>query len=239
MPLVSEEIWRGLTGGRSVHLTDWPTPEELPADDALVAAMDTIRDAASTVLGLRTAAGLRVRLPLSTLTVAVEEPARLEPLVALLADEVNVKRVELVTIEAAAAAGIGVRQELSVNARAAGPRLGKGVQSVIKASKSGDWSVESGTVICGGVPLEDGEYELATVVEGSESGALVAQLPGGGFVLLDAIVTPELEAEGWARDAIRQVADARRDADLDVSDRIVLTLVAAPDRAGRSRPTAS
>ena len=45
-------------------------------------------------------------------------------------------------------------------------------------------------------------------------------------------MTPELEAEGWARDAIRQVADARRDADLDVSDRIVLTLVAAPDRAG-------
>ena len=60
--------------------------------------MDSIRDAASTLLGLRTAAGLRVRLPLSTLTVAVEAPARLEPLVALLADEVNVKRVELVTV---------------------------------------------------------------------------------------------------------------------------------------------
>ena len=231
MPLVSEAIWRGLTGGRSVHLTDWPTPDELPADDDLVTAMDTVRAAASSVLGLRTAARLRVRLPLPTLFVAVENPDRLEPLVDLLADEVNVKRVALSSIEAAAEAGVRVREELTVNARAAGPRLGKRVQGVIKASRRGDWSHEPDGVTCGGVPLVDGEYELATVVDGSDDGSLIARLPGGGFVRLDATVTPALEAEGWARDAIRQVADARREADLDVSDRIALTLTAASARA--------
>ncbi|WP_108667806.1 isoleucine--tRNA ligase [Euzebya rosea] len=232
LPLVAEEVWRGLTGERSVHLTDWPTPDELPADHDLVAGMDGIRAAASAVLALRTAAGLRVRLPLSSLTVAVEDPAALEPYVGLLADEVNVKDVRLVSIAEAEAAGVGVSQQLTVNARAAGPRLGKDVQGVIKASKTGDWSVDGDTVVCGGVALEPAEFELATVVEGSGDHSVVGQIPSGGFVLLDTTVTPELEAEGWARDVIRRVADARRDADLHVSDRIVLTLVVPPGRTG-------
>ncbi|CAN5272929.1 isoleucine--tRNA ligase [soil metagenome] len=224
LPLVSEEIWRGLTGGRSVHLTRWPTPAELPADHDLVAGMDAIRSVASTVLSLRTTAGLRVRLPLASVTVAVEDPGALQPFTSLLADEVNVKSVTLVSIADAAASGIGVSQRLTVNARAAGPRLGRDVQTVIRASKDGDWSVDGDTVICGGVPLGEGEFDLTTVVEGNADGGAVAPLPGGGFVSLDTNVTPELEAEGWARDVVRKVADARRDADLHVSDRIILTL---------------
>src|SRR5690606_8482806 len=68
-PLVTEEIWQGLTGGRSVHLTDWPDAEQFPADDALVAAMDGVREIASAGLALRKAKNLRVRLPLASLTV--------------------------------------------------------------------------------------------------------------------------------------------------------------------------
>jgi len=49
-------------------------------------------------------------------------------------------------------------------------------------------------------------------------------LPGGGFVLLDSAVSPELAAEGLARDLIRAVQQARKDADLNVSDRIKLTV---------------
>ena len=85
-------------------------------------------------------------------------------------------------------------------------------------------------LLCGGVALEKTEYQLSTEVEGSKDGSVVAQLPGGGFVVLDTNVTDELEAEGWARDAVRQIADARRDADLDVSDRINLTLTATQAR---------
>ncbi len=74
LPLTTEEVWRGLTGGRSVHLTDWPLMEgadELPADDALVSAMDQVRDICSATSALRKAGNLRNRLPLSTLTVVV------------------------------------------------------------------------------------------------------------------------------------------------------------------------
>src|SRR5690606_33927510 len=67
-PLVTEEIWRGLTGGRSVHLVDWPDAAELPADPELVAAMDAVREVCSGALSVRKGSGLRVRLPLPKLT---------------------------------------------------------------------------------------------------------------------------------------------------------------------------
>ena len=70
LPLVSEEIYRGLTGEPSVHLCDWPDPEELPADPPLVAAMDRVRDVCSTGLRVREDEGIRVRQPLPSLTMA-------------------------------------------------------------------------------------------------------------------------------------------------------------------------
>jgi isoleucyl-tRNA synthetase len=226
LPLVTEEIWRGLTGGRSVHLTDWPTPDELPADDALVTAMDAAREVASATLGLRKAAGLRVRLPLPGLTVVTEDPEALRPFVSVVADEVNVKQVRLVALADAQGSDVGVSQQLTVNARAAGPRLGRGVQDVIRASKSGDWQVEAdGSVVCGGVRLVEGEYTLATVVADEGAGhRAVAALAGGGFVVLDTEAGPELVLEGLARDLVRMVQQVRRDAGLAVGDRIRLTV---------------
>jgi isoleucyl-tRNA synthetase len=231
LPLATEEVWRGLTGGRSVHLADWPGDDELPHDAALVAAMDEVRAVASAALGLRKAAGLRVRLPLRRLTVVVSDPATLGPFARVLEDEVNVREVALLSVGEADRTGVRVTQRLTVNARAAGPRLGRQVQDVIRAAKAGEWSTGPDGVVCGGVVLDDGEYTLETVVEGSGEGSAVATVPGG-FVVLDTTVTPELEAEGWVRDVVRQVQDARREAGLHVSDRIELTLGVPPERVG-------
>ncbi len=226
LPLVAEEVWRGLTGERSVHLADWPDPADLPADDALVAAMDAVRDVCSTGAGLRKAAGLRNRLPLAGLTV-VADGVDLAPFATLIADELNLKAVTVVPIGAPEAVAYAVEQRLTVNARAAGPRLGKDVQQAIRGAKSGDWSVVDGAVTAGGLRLEEGEFTLDTVAGSTDSGSAVAMLPRGGFVVLDTTVTPELEAEGVARDLVRSVQQARREADLAVSDRIALT-VAGP-----------
>jgi isoleucyl-tRNA synthetase len=232
LPLVGEEIWRGLTGGRSVHLTDWPLADELPADDALVAAMDTVREVASVALSLRKAASIRVRQPLQQLTVVLPEPEAVERLVDLLRDELNVHDVRLLSVERAHEVGVEVEQRLQVNARAAGPRLGRSVQQVIGAARAGEWSVdETGSLVCGGVGLEAGEFELTTVVRGAGEHDAVAPLGAGGFVMLDTTVTDALESEGWARDVVRQVQDARREAGLHVSDRIALRLTVAADRA--------
>ena len=226
LPLVSEEIWRGLTGERSVHLTDWPSADELPADDELVARMDQARVICSVASSLRKSEKLRVRLPLRDLTVVVPDAAALQDFAAIIADEVNVRQVSLLDLDAAGDSDFGVTQKLTVNARAAGPRLGREVQTAIKGSKSGDWSVaDDGTVTSGGLELVEGEYSLETVVQGGgQASRATAVLPGGGFLVLDTEVTPELAAEGLARDVIRAVQQARREAGLDVSDRISLTI---------------
>ncbi len=228
LPLTTEEIWRGLTGGRSVHLTDWPAADDLPADDALVAAMDVVRDACSAGSALRKAASLRNRLPLSELTVVVADAASLAGFESIIAEELNLKAVRLLDSAEPQAASYGISQKLTVNARAAGPRLGKEVQSAIRGSKSGDWEVaEDGTVTAGGLVLAEGEFTLETVAGGT-GGTVTGMLPRGGFVVLNTAVTPELAAEGLARDLIRQVQQARRDGGLDVSDRISLS-IAGPD----------
>src|SRR3546814_814316 len=224
LPLTLEEMWRGLTGGRSVHLTDWPSVEDLPADDDLVASMDVVRDVCSSTSALRKSASLRNRLPLSMLTVVVDGAESLAGFSSIVANEVNVKSVRLLDIAEPEAASYGVSQKLTVNARAAGPRLGKEVQVAIKGSKSGDWSVaEDGTVTSGGLALVEGEYALETVAASGDQTA-TGMLPRGGFVVLDTVVTAELAAEGLARDLVRAVQQARRDAGLDVSDRIALRI---------------
>jgi isoleucyl-tRNA synthetase len=220
-PLTAEEIWRGLTGERSVHLTDWPAADAFPADHELVASMDAIRDAASAALSLRKARGLRVRLPLGRLTVATAAAGRLAAFKDLLADEVNVKDVVLTDDVAAYS-----KQVLTVVPRVLGPRVGKRVQQVIKAVKAGDWELVDGAPVAAGVALAEGEYELKLVASDVENSQ---PLPGGaGVVVLDTVVTPELAAEGLARDVIRVVQQARRDAGLDVSDRIMLMVAASP-----------
>ena len=232
LPFTTEQVWRGLTGGRSVHLTDWPDATDLPADAWLVDAMDRARAVCSTTLSVRKASQLRVRLPLATLTVVVDDAAALGDFTTLIADEVNVREVELVDLADASEADFGIHQKLTVNARAAGPRLGKDVQRAIKGSKSGDWSVSAdGTVTSGGLALQKGEFTLESVVtDQAQEHQVPAMLPGGGFIVLDTEVTDELRAEGLARDIIRAVQQARRAAGLDVSDRIRLG-VAGDDEA--------
>ncbi|HWJ52978.1 MAG TPA: DUF5915 domain-containing protein, partial [Propionibacteriaceae bacterium] len=170
------------------------------------------------------AANLRNRLPLSELTVVVADAAALAGFEGIIADELNLKSVRLLDAEHPESASYGVSEKLTVNARVAGPRLGKDVQLAIKGSKSGDWSVAAdGRVTSGGLVLEDGEYSLETVAAGSDDSA-TAMLPRGGFVILDTAVTPELAAEGLARDVVRAVQQARREAGLAVSDRITLAV---------------
>jgi isoleucyl-tRNA synthetase len=234
LPMITEEIWRGLTGGRSVHLESWPDSSKLPHDAALVEAMDQVRTVSSVASSLRKAANLRVRLPLAKLTVVTKNVAGLNQFAEIIAEELNVKNVELVEMSLDSTTEFGVIKRLTVNSRAAGPRIGKNVQAVIQAAKSGDWSEVDGTVIVGGIALIEGEYEIDLVADTStntdgEATDHIGILPTGGFLILDGKVTAELAAEGLARDVIRAVQSARKDADFDVSDRIKLTLKAADD----------
>jgi len=223
LPMISDEISQGLNGtADSVHLADWPTSAGLPRDASLVASMDMVRDVCSSALSVRKAHSRRVRLPLQTLTVASESSQGLADFLDIVRDEVNVREVVLTTDVAAVAS-----HELQVVPAVVGPRLGKNTQQVIAAVKKGEWQQRGDVIVVAGEELQPGEYALKLVTtEGTASAPLPA---GAGVVVLDTNVTPELEAEGLARDVVRAVQQARRSADLNVSDRIVLTLSADDD----------
>ena len=233
LPLVSEEIYRGLTGARSVHLTDWPDAVMIPADPKLVEAMDEVRGVCSVALSLRKANGRRVRLPLQSLTVASPLAEGLRQFEGIMCDEVNVRTVVLTSdVESLA------NRELHVVPAAIGPRLGKDTQKVIAAVKRGEWERVGDRIAVGEVTLEPHEFELRLTASTDGDGYVVsAALPSSrGIALLDIALTDELIAEGVARDIVRLVQQARRDAGLAVSDRIVLRLGVPGEVAAQIRP---
>ena len=89
-------------------------------------------------------------------------------------------------------------------------------------------------MIAGGIELHEGEFERKLV---SRDAGAAAELPGGsGIVVLDTAVTPELAAEGLARDLVRAIQQARREIGLSVSDRIALT-IDGPDQVAAAART--
>ena len=222
LPMIMEEIYGGLTGGDSVHLQGWPTPDELPEDHELVSRMDQIREAASMALRLREDAGLRVRLPLSSATIAGKHASDLSEVAQLLAEEINVHDI-ILTEDIGELANLSLRP----NGNILGPRLGGDVQKVFGAAKKGEWAlIADGRVEVAGHTLNPGEYELA--LEPHDPISTASLRSNEAVVVLDMEVTPELEAEGAARDLIRTIQQARKDADLQVTDRIEVEINWSP-----------
>nr|WP_120492253.1 isoleucine--tRNA ligase [Corynebacterium lactis] len=223
LPMATEVIWKSLTGGRSVHLESWPDVTALPSDDELVESMDIVRNVCSATSRIRKANHLRNRLPLKKLTVAFPDAGRLGDFADIISSEVNVDNVEFTDDVDA----VG-RFEVSVNARVAGPRLGKDVQKVIKAVKSGNYEVVDGVVVADGIALQDGEYSRNLVALSPDS---TAEVDGSeGLVVLDTELDEDLESRGWAADRIRGLQDARKNAGLEVTDRISVKLQVPAER---------
>ena len=223
LPMVMDEIYGGLTDGASVHLAPWPRVEELPEDSGLVQRMDQIREAASTALRLREDAGLRVRLPLTSVTVAGKHASELSEVSDLLAEEINVHSV-ILTDEI----GDSATMTLKPNGNLLGPRLGADVQNVFVAAKEGNWSsVGDNRVDIAGHILESHEYDMA--LEPADSTTTASLKSNDAVVILDTKVTPELEAEGSARDLIRTIQQARKEADLEVTERITVEVIWSPN----------
>ena len=222
LPMTAEEIYSGITASPSVHLADWPDASSLPSNPNLVKAMDLVRDVVSTTLRVREDASLRVRLPLSSITIAGEDLSELEKYLDIIKDEVNVKAVIFSDDIANHAQFI-----LKPDGKILGPRLGKSVQDVFKAAKSGNWEwISDEKVQVGTHVLEKNEFSIHLEAnEGITAGALTSS---NGVVILDTNVTEKLINEGRARDTVRAIQEARKNQNLVVTDRIQV-VVDAPE----------
>ncbi len=218
VPLLSERIYMDLTGETSVHLSRWPSSDELPYDPQLNEAMDRVRDICSTAHGIRKSKGIRARLPLASLTVAVKNVSDIEPYTEIIADELNVKQVVLTDDYGSLA-----NSRLTTVPSVLGPRLGSQTQRIIKAGKEGNWQLGAdGSVYVDGIKLEEGEYSLDLVPLDEENGRALPNREG--IVILDTDITEDLFREGTARDIVRLIQQARRSAGLEITDRIDLQL---------------
>jgi isoleucyl-tRNA synthetase len=237
-PFITEEMWRNLAASRdgavpSVHLSDYPIADDRLVDPELDAAMEGARQIVSMGRTIRTETKVRVRQPL--LEAVVHYPGDQEalvPLLGLVAEELNVKRVGF----AESAERFG-RWRAKPNFKTLGPRLGRRVKDLATALADDDGAFasrlahgETVTVAvpgAGDVTLGPGDVDL---VQDTVEGWGVAS-DGRLTVALELELTPELRLEGTAREVVRLVQDARKAAGLDVSDRIVLGLRVAGEVA--------
>ena len=223
LPMLTEEIYRTLTGEESVHLTSYPKAEEFKAEVELADAMDTVRAICSTGLSLRESHNLRTRLPLNSVTIAGHGLEKVAAYTALIQDELNVKKIIFAEDIASFAS-----YQLALNARAIGPRLGEKMKTLLAAAKEGKWDFsKDGGVIVEGETLLASEYTLKLV---SKPGISANALPDrSGVVVLDTTVTKDLEDEGLARDFVRAVQQARKEKGFHVSDHITVSVSSPAD----------
>jgi isoleucyl-tRNA synthetase len=223
MPFLADELWQNLVRGvcpqapPSVHLAGYPGPDPALADGELVASMTSARTVVTLGHGARNDAGIKLRQPLAAATVVTADHRRRDHLTAhadLVAAELGVKQLHL-----ADSAEEFAQVEVMPNLRVLGPKYGRDLGMIRGLLREGEFAVRDGHVAVGHWTLEPGEFELRT--RAREGYAVV---DGDGFaVALDTEITPELRVEGAARDVIRHVQELRKQAGLEVADRIALT----------------
>ncbi len=226
-PFITEAIYLNLVAEdhESIHFTDWPASAEMSAEEeAILAKMDATHTIVSLGLSLRSNAKIRVRQPLASISVVVPPSLQGSMLTEIILEELNVKKV----IQLDDASMLGSASVL-VDARKVGPRLGSKVQDIIRAGKAGQFEeTADGFIILG----ETFSRDEATLVYQGKEGSEVAS-DHGIVVSIDTTTTPELSAEGDAREIIHAIQKARKDAGMEFTDTITLSIQNADDILSR------
>jgi len=240
VPFIADEIYEGLDGGEpSVHLSEWPAPEEAgPRDRRLELAMDTARETVRLGLAARGQAKVKVRQPLreAVVVAAGAEREAIERLADVVRDELNVRALRFV----GQAEELGT-YEIKPNYRTLGPRFGKAMPRLAQAVAGLDPAHVAQRLRDGGrvaVTIDGHDHELAA------DDLLLALQPLEGYqleregshaVALDLALDDELRREGHAREIVHAVQGARKAAGLAVEDRIALALGGDPQLLAAAR----
>jgi isoleucyl-tRNA synthetase len=238
LPFLSETMYQNLVASvvpqlpDSVHLTSWPASVMAThRDEALEASMATVREAVDLARTLRSSAHLKTRQPLAEAWVALPDRGLAvgPELLRLLADEINVKTVTLIDDESAL-----VERRVKPLLPRIGKRLGSLIPAVMAAARSGDVRFEpDGSVTLAGITLAPDEVEVQAT---PRPGTAVAE-NDGLVVVLDTALTPELLAEGDARELQRAIQDLRKEANVDLDDSVELWVSPVPKRVAPQMQT--
>jgi isoleucyl-tRNA synthetase len=233
LPFLAEQMYQNLVVAvepgqpDSVHLTSWPTADTTDLRDLpLEQAMDVAMRAVDLVRTLRAQAGIRTRQPIGRLWLALPggDIAEREALLALIAAEVNVKTIELIGDESAL-----VERRVKVLLPKVGKRLGSKIPEVMAAARDGQVEINpDGSVTLAGVTLAADEVEIQA---SPKPGTAVAH-DQGLVAVIDTALTPELIAEGDARELQRAIQDLRKEAGLALDDRIEVWVDGLPPAVG-------
>jgi len=253
-PFITERIYQNLVrradpdAPESIHLCAYPEADASLIDEELSEQMDAVMDVVSSALSVRTAKGLRVRQPLSEIVVGSRDPqvrAGLQRFQAHVLEELNAK-----SLDVREDLGDLIAFEAMLDMSRLGPRLGaKGGRANAKFRELPSEDVaafyyESDHTLTLTVDGEDvtvtcDDVIVKAVVREGYAGPEDADLAGGRgpVVLLNVQLTPELEAEGMARDVVRHVQQLRKEADLEMSAHIRLRYDTDDDRVASAVET--
>ena len=227
LPFISETMYQNLIVAvepslpDSVHLTSWPTADVASfRDQSLEQSMAVTMRAVDLARTLRSQAGLKIRQPLTRMWLALPgvDLVEREALLALAADEVNVKSIELIGDESEL-----VDRRIKPLLPKIGKKLGPAIPAVMAAAREGRFEIKAdGSVELGGVTLAPDEVEIQAT---PRPGTAVAH-DEGLVVVIDTELTPELRAEGDARELQRAIQDARKEAGVELDDGVAIRVQA-------------
>lgn len=230
-PFVAEAIHSRLVGGDSVHLQPWPDDQPAFADE--LRQMQAVQRVVELGRAARSASNIKTRQPLASVTLVTQNrelEGEIKALLAIVREELNVKAVTF-----AADRHEYARSEVRPNFRVLGKKVGKHMKAIQAALESADPSSLTHQLSSdGAVTLTVAEQDFRLTEEDLE--VRLVQKEGMAIagdrdllVALDVHLTPELIAEGRAREIVSRIQAARKDADLDYTDRIVVRFTAASE----------
>jgi isoleucyl-tRNA synthetase len=222
LPLLAEEIYLGLYGNvrdgkTSIHLTDFPKTHDIKLDSQLVEQMDQVLDICNAALFIRSSENIRVRQPIANLTVVSSQANDLAGFIEIIKDEVNVKNI-IFENQVDSFANF----KLTLNFAVLAKRLPNKVKDIIAASKSGNWVKQNDVLIIADEELSSSEFSLKLESKVSKGSKTLSD--SDGIVILDLEITHPLYIEGIARDLVRFIQQARKDAGFEISDRIKIRI---------------
>lgn len=212
----------------SVHLQDFPDVSFITEDQNLVSKMDLVRRICSTALSIRDHKNLRVRLPLSSLSIIGTNSSLLQDFKEIIADEVNVK--EVITKDDFTEFA---ELKLQINFKKIGAKFKEKVKEINDACKNNQWQkIDDDKISIAGVELTSDEYELKLSIKNydQEQYSILALDSNDFLVILDIKITEQLADEGIARDIVRAIQQNRKDANLNISSKINLSIFSSNSR---------